>query len=271
MSDGVKIQPEAGGLAGGEWGRGLSALGGAGWLRGARNGAQGATALECHSCVERGDGGCSPEKMKTILCPDNTQLCMETVAAVKWSHGQFLVGEKGCGLGRPGTNDKGVDLHGIFAFSQVHNCNSSRCNSRLDIQAMALQPMGNESARVPNGLECYSCQGNEACSPDNATVVKCYDGYQGCFHGNVTMRVGEAWAGHSEAAPSGERRGKQGVGRGSQRGLGAQCKRSRPEPLSSMGRLHGATGATVNPALSTAPPSGASGSARTARGGPLPY
>uniref|UniRef100_A0A8C0H8Y4 LY6/PLAUR domain containing 3 n=1 Tax=Chelonoidis abingdonii TaxID=106734 RepID=A0A8C0H8Y4_CHEAB len=150
----------------------------------------GATALECHSCVERSDGGCSPEKMKTISCPDNTQLCMETVAAVKWSHGQFLVGEKGCGLGRPGTNDKGVDLHGIFAFSQVHNCNSSRCNSRLDIQAMALQPMGNESARVPNGLECYSCQGNEACSPDNATVVKCYDGYQGCFHGNVTMRVG---------------------------------------------------------------------------------
>ncbi|KAH1180031.1 hypothetical protein KIL84_006081 [Mauremys mutica] len=117
----------------------------------------GATALECHSCVERSDGGCSPEKMKTIS---------------------------------PGTNDKGVDLHGILAFSQVHNCNSSRCNSRLDIRAMALQPMGNESARVPNGLECYSCQGNEACSPGNATVVKCYDGYQGCFHGNVTMRVG---------------------------------------------------------------------------------
>ncbi|EMP24904.1 Ly6/PLAUR domain-containing protein 3 [Chelonia mydas] len=150
----------------------------------------GATALECHSCVERSDGGCSPEKMKTISCPTNTQVCMETVAAVKWSHGQFLVGEKGCGLGRPGTNDKGVDLHGILAFSQVHNCNSSRCNSRLDIQAMALQPMGNESARVPNGLECYSCQGNEACSPSNATVVKCYDGYQGCFHGNVTMKVG---------------------------------------------------------------------------------
>ncbi|TFJ96521.1 cysteine synthase [Platysternon megacephalum] len=105
-------------------------------------------------------------------------------------HGQFLVGKKGCGLGRPGTNDKGVDLHGIFAFSQVHNCNSSHCNSELDIQAMALQPMGNESARVPNGLECYSCQGNEACSPGNTTVVKCYDGYQGCFHGNVTMKVG---------------------------------------------------------------------------------
>ncbi|CAM4679435.1 unnamed protein product [Lepidochelys olivacea] len=151
---------------------------------------QGATALTCHSCVERSDGGCSPEKMKTISCPADTQVCVETVAAVKWSHGQFLVGEKGCGLGRPGTNDKGVDLHGILAFSQVHNCNSSRCNSRLDIQAMALHPMGNESARVPNGLECYNCQGNEACSASNATVVKCYDGYQGCFHGNVTMKVG---------------------------------------------------------------------------------
>ncbi|XP_067401974.1 ly6/PLAUR domain-containing protein 3 [Emydura macquarii macquarii] len=151
---------------------------------------RGAMALECHSCVERSDGGCSPGKMKNISCPANTSVCVETVAAVKWSHGQFLVGEKGCGMGMPGTNDKGLDLHGIIAFSQLHQCNSSHCNSRLDIQSMVLQPTGNESARLPSGLECFSCHGKEACSPGNLTVVKCYEGYQGCFDGTVSMRVG---------------------------------------------------------------------------------
>uniref|UniRef100_A0A8C8SMS9 LY6/PLAUR domain containing 3 n=1 Tax=Pelusios castaneus TaxID=367368 RepID=A0A8C8SMS9_9SAUR len=151
----------------------------------------GAMALECHSCVERSDGGCSLGKMKMISCPANTSVCVETVAAVKWSHGQFLVGEKGCGMGIPGTNDKGVELHGIIAFSRLHQCNSSHCNSQLDIQAMALQPTGNGSGMVLNGLECYSCHGNETCSSGNTTVVKCYDGYRGCFHGNITIRVGE--------------------------------------------------------------------------------
>lgn len=49
---------------------------------------------------------------------------------------------------------------------------------------------GNESAMVPNGLECYSCEGDE-CSTDNATIVKCYNSFKGCFHGNVTMRAGK--------------------------------------------------------------------------------
>uniref|UniRef100_A0A8C3SHN7 UPAR/Ly6 domain-containing protein n=1 Tax=Chelydra serpentina TaxID=8475 RepID=A0A8C3SHN7_CHESE len=256
----------------------------------------GATALECHSCVERSDGGCSPEKMKMISCPTNTHVCTETVAAVKWSHGQFLVGEKGCGLGIPGTNDKGVDLHGIFAFSQLHNCNSSRCNSRLDIQAMALQPMGNDSARVPNGLECYSCHGNEGCSPGNATVVKCYDRYQGCFHGNVTMKVGAAALWPPQGAVPG---GKPGRFRGAgchhhENGL-ARHRGSRPDggprawqvfdspptprKAASAAAKHPPNGAS-GPALtagggpptpySTEPPSGTLGSAPTARGGPPP-
>ncbi|XP_032083167.1 ly6/PLAUR domain-containing protein 3 [Thamnophis elegans] len=150
---------------------------------------QGALALECHSCVDLGDGSCSEQKMKKLTCPRNTQVCVETVAAVEWSHGKFSVGEKGCGAGIPGTNDKAVEVHGIFAFSQLHQCNTSGCNVKLDIQALQLQPMDNVSARIPNGVECYSCDGDN-CTMDNSSIVKCYDNFQGCFHGNVTMKAG---------------------------------------------------------------------------------
>ncbi|XP_015261137.1 PREDICTED: ly6/PLAUR domain-containing protein 3-like [Gekko japonicus] len=151
---------------------------------------KGALALECHSCVDVGDGGCSPENMKKMKCSGATKVCMETVAAVQWSHGNFLIGEKGCGLGMPGQNDKAVELHGIIAFSQLYQCNSSRCNNKLDLKALQLQTTGNETAMVPNGVECYSCHGEE-CSTDNATIVKCYDSFRGCFHGNITMRAGK--------------------------------------------------------------------------------
>ncbi|XP_013914466.1 PREDICTED: ly6/PLAUR domain-containing protein 3 [Thamnophis sirtalis] len=64
-------------------------------------------------------------------------------------HGKFSVGEKGCGAGISGTNDKAVEVHGIFAFSQLRQCNTSGCNVKLDIQALQLQPMGNFSLTKP--------------------------------------------------------------------------------------------------------------------------
>nr|XP_060639710.1 LOW QUALITY PROTEIN: ly6/PLAUR domain-containing protein 3 [Anolis sagrei ordinatus] len=150
---------------------------------------KGALTLECYSCVDRGDGGCSTENIKKVKCPSSTHVCVETVAAVEWSHGKFSVGEKGCGLGMAGTNDKAVAVHGIYAFSQLHQCNKSRCNNKLDIKKLELQPMDNVTARVPNDVECYSCLGDD-CSINNSTIVKCYNSYQGCFHGNVTMKAG---------------------------------------------------------------------------------
>ncbi|XP_026578588.1 ly6/PLAUR domain-containing protein 3-like [Pseudonaja textilis] len=150
---------------------------------------KGALALECHSCVDLGDGGCSQQQMKKLTCPSNVHVCVETVAAVEWSHGKFSVGEKGCGLGMPGTNDKAVEVHGILAFSQLHQCNTSLCNIKLDMKELQLQPMDNVSAQIPNGVECYSCEGDN-CTTDNSTIVKCYDNFRGCFHGNVTMKAG---------------------------------------------------------------------------------
>uniref|UniRef100_A0A8B9QFX5 Uncharacterized protein n=1 Tax=Apteryx owenii TaxID=8824 RepID=A0A8B9QFX5_APTOW len=50
---------------------------------------------------------------------------------------------------------------------------------------------GNESARVPNGVSCYGCPDDGPCPASNATVVQCYDDFTGCFHGNVTLTLGE--------------------------------------------------------------------------------
>ncbi|KAG8143445.1 hypothetical protein E2320_000672 [Naja naja] len=100
--------------------------------------------------------------MKKLTCPSNAHVCVETVAAVEWR-----------------TNDKAVEVHGILAFSQLHQCNTSHCNVKLDIKELQLQPM----------VECYSCDGDN-CTMDNSAIVKCYDNFRGCFHGNVTMKAG---------------------------------------------------------------------------------
>lgn len=48
----------------------------------------------------------------------------------------------------PGTNDKAVDVHGILAFSQLHQCNSSHCNTKLDIKNLELEPIGENLSPV---------------------------------------------------------------------------------------------------------------------------
>lgn len=45
----------------------------------------GAQALECYSCVQRADNGCSPHKMRTVKCPPGVDVCTEAVGAVETS------------------------------------------------------------------------------------------------------------------------------------------------------------------------------------------
>ncbi|XP_069313279.1 ly6/PLAUR domain-containing protein 3 [Eulemur rufifrons] len=154
---------------------------------------QGAQALECYSCVQKADDGCSPHKMKTVKCAPGVDVCTEAVGAVETIHGQFSVAVRGCGSGLPGKNDRGLDLHGLLAFIQLHQCAQDRCNSKLNLTSRSLDPAGNESAYEPNGAECYSCVGlsREACQGTAPPVVRCYNAgdrvYKGCFDGNVTL------------------------------------------------------------------------------------
>lgn len=45
----------------------------------------GAQALECYSCVQKADDGCSPHKMKTVKCGPGVEVCTEAVGAVETS------------------------------------------------------------------------------------------------------------------------------------------------------------------------------------------
>ncbi|XP_059987537.1 ly6/PLAUR domain-containing protein 3 [Lagenorhynchus albirostris] len=154
---------------------------------------EGAQALECYSCVQKADDGCSPQKTKTVKCAPGMDVCTEAVGAVESIHGQFSVAVRGCGSGLPGKNDRGLDLYGILAFVQLHQCSQDRCNAKLNLTSRALIPAGNESDYEPNGAECYSCVGlsRKECQGTAPPVVRCYNAsdhlYKGCFDGNVTL------------------------------------------------------------------------------------
>ncbi|XP_049757115.1 ly6/PLAUR domain-containing protein 3 [Loxodonta africana] len=154
---------------------------------------EGAQALECYSCVQKADDGCSPQKMKTVKCAPDADVCTEAVGAVETIHGQLSVAVRGCGSGLPGKNDRGLDLHGLLAFIQLQQCSQDLCNTKLNLTSRALNPAGNESAYKPNGIECYSCVGlsSEACQGTASPVVNCYNAsdhfYKGCFDGKVTL------------------------------------------------------------------------------------
>ncbi|XP_004388824.1 ly6/PLAUR domain-containing protein 3 [Trichechus manatus latirostris] len=154
---------------------------------------EGAQALECYSCVQKADDGCSPQKMKAVKCAPDADVCTEAVGAVETIHGQPAVAVRGCGSGLPGKNDRGLDLHGLLAFIQLQQCSQDLCNTKLNLTSGALNPAGNESAYKPNGIECYSCMGlsPEACQGSAPPVVNCYNAsdhfYKGCFDGKVTL------------------------------------------------------------------------------------
>lgn len=154
---------------------------------------EGAQALECYSCVQKADDGCSPHKMKTVKCGPGADVCTEAVGAVETIHGQFSLAVRGCGSGLQGKNDRGLDLHGLLAFVQLQQCTEDRCNNKLNLTLRGLNPAGNESAYEPNGAKCFSCLGEsrEQCQGTAPQVVNCYNAsgrvYKGCFDGNVTL------------------------------------------------------------------------------------
>lgn len=51
----------------------------------------GAQALECYSCVQKADDGCSPQKTKTVKCAPGVDVCTEAVGAVETSEWGLLI------------------------------------------------------------------------------------------------------------------------------------------------------------------------------------
>uniref|UniRef100_A0A8C9KJE0 LY6/PLAUR domain containing 3 n=1 Tax=Panthera tigris altaica TaxID=74533 RepID=A0A8C9KJE0_PANTA len=119
---------------------------------------EGARALQCYSCVQKADDGCSPQKTKTVKCAPGVDVCTEAAPALRLWPGYRLAVAGGGGGGR-----------GPLA--------------------------GNESAYPSNGAECYSCVGlsHKACRGTAPPVVSCYNAservYKGCFDANVTVSL----------------------------------------------------------------------------------
>ncbi|KAJ1132795.1 hypothetical protein NDU88_011096 [Pleurodeles waltl] len=151
-------------------------------------------ALECYSCIDRGDNGCSTENLKVVQCVNEHDVCIEAVMGVQASHDHFSTVIKHCGLGGAGKVDKALPYYGLTVFIQVHQCKTSRCNNIIDLAKYKLIPI-DTSTTVPNELRCYSCMGKteqDKCLPSNADEVSCFNGHTSCFDGNTTVTVGNS-------------------------------------------------------------------------------
>nr|XP_033818536.1 ly6/PLAUR domain-containing protein 3 [Geotrypetes seraphini] len=146
-------------------------------------------ALECYSCVDRGDYGCSMEKAMKMKCQEQENICMEVVLTVQTSHDMYTVAMKACGAGELGKMNQTLPFHGMNFFIQIQKCNTSLCNAEIDLETHQLLPPDNSSSNASR--QCYSCIGKMPgqCLPSNAPVLDCQHNEKHCFDGNATITI----------------------------------------------------------------------------------
>ncbi|KAM4016148.1 ly6/PLAUR domain-containing protein 3 [Anomaloglossus baeobatrachus] len=146
--------------------------------------------IECYSCTDKGEGSCQPENAANVSCSEEQNVCLETISAIKTSHDNLIVLKRGCGSGAENKQNKTMSFYGISVYIQLNQCNSSLCNSNMNLKNYQLAPEDNVT-RTPNDEQCYSCIGktDEDCLPSNAPVMDCYDTYDHCFDGSVTISI----------------------------------------------------------------------------------
>ncbi|KAM8927808.1 ly6/PLAUR domain-containing protein 3 [Pelodytes ibericus] len=159
-----------------------------------REGVQ-AQSLECYFCTDLGGGNCSQEAIQKTPCSLDHDACIESVVAVETSHDQYTMMMKGCGYGMPGRMDKAMPFFGMTMYIQVLQCNTSLCNTNLNLKDFQLKPPDN-TTQMPNDVECYNCIGKteDQCMSANAPVRTCYNSYSNCFDGNATVTLGNTSA-----------------------------------------------------------------------------
>ncbi|XP_066463182.1 ly6/PLAUR domain-containing protein 3-like [Eleutherodactylus coqui] len=146
--------------------------------------------IACYSCTDRGEGGCLPENAANISCSANQDMCVELITAVRSSHHTFIVLNKGCSSGEEAKLDKAMSYHGISIFNQMNQCNTSLCNTDMDLKKYLIAEVEN-TTHLPSDEKCYSCIGkpDEECSPSTAPAMQCHSTINHCFDGKVTISV----------------------------------------------------------------------------------
>nr|XP_033770903.1 ly6/PLAUR domain-containing protein 3-like isoform X2 [Geotrypetes seraphini] len=143
-----------------------------------------AGSIQCYSCLEDDENGCS--KPTIIQCTRPMNVCIEYFQTL--ITGSFMVTrwKKGCSLGVD-TGFAGSNLAGtVFHFSQFQACSTDLCNNNLTNSNVTKPPQITED---PNGVECYSCASilKDQCTPVYAEKMKCTGSMKRCYEGNVTI------------------------------------------------------------------------------------
>ncbi|XP_030068950.1 uncharacterized transmembrane protein DDB_G0289901 [Microcaecilia unicolor] len=86
--------------------------------------------VQCYSCIEEGDGKCSPGKASIVQCPGALTSCLEGFGTKSTGGVNVTTVIKGCAT--PDTCDSSVmTLLQQYDSAEIHCCNSNLCNSRV--------------------------------------------------------------------------------------------------------------------------------------------
>ncbi|XP_073425963.1 ly6/PLAUR domain-containing protein 3-like [Dendrobates tinctorius] len=147
----------------------------------------GCHSLECFTCNETLDVGCS--SLSTITCTGDDNACAAVSFSAKLGNLKENLIVKGCDRGFPMTSIVSSNPFGIQILASRTLCDTSTCNE--DIMDLR-NDFDNVEVNGTSDLECYSCLStNESqCSAESAEKVSCPSNLNSCVEaaGNITIR-----------------------------------------------------------------------------------
>ncbi|XP_047647567.1 urokinase plasminogen activator surface receptor isoform X1 [Phacochoerus africanus] len=137
--------------------------------------------LECASCASS-DLSCERGWDRSLQCRNPGEQCLDVVThrSLEGSPGDERH-TRGCGNlpGCPGP----TGFHNNHTFHFLRCCNTTKCNGGpvLDLQKLP-----------PNGLQCYSCEGNSThgCSTNETALISCRGPMNQCLEATGTNGLG---------------------------------------------------------------------------------
>ncbi|XP_030067375.1 ly6/PLAUR domain-containing protein 3 isoform X3 [Microcaecilia unicolor] len=149
-----------------------------------------AESLQCYSCIDEGDNGCSPPNITIVKCVLPMDTCYEYTQTVGTGSSMVTRQKKGCSLGSQ-KSIQGDDINeAMYHISNIRGCSTDFCNNKLQNARERTPPL---ITVVPNGVECYSCASfsKDQCLPQYAEKINCTGDTMRCYEGNVTIAVSD--------------------------------------------------------------------------------
>ncbi|KAF4011089.1 hypothetical protein G4228_002023 [Cervus hanglu yarkandensis] len=138
--------------------------------------------LECASCAST-DLSCERGWDQSLQCRNSGEKCVDVIThqSLKESPGDERH-VRGCGIlpGCPGP----TGFHNNHTFHFLQCCNTTKCNVGPVLELQNLPP---------NGLQCYSCEGNSTheCSSEETFLIDCRGPMNQCLEATGTKGAGQ--------------------------------------------------------------------------------